>query len=89
VAGLLLPLAEIGGMFEAVYPSMLPMALRFGLTTQTAAQAFIAEITEASRERQGVGMPPLLVSAWKHKSASAGSLVDIDCQALRSANYRR
>jgi hypothetical protein len=27
----------------------------------------VAEITEATRERRGVGMSPLLVSAWKHK----------------------
>ena len=30
-------------------------------------QAFVAEITEAIRQRRGVGMSPLLVSAWKYK----------------------
>ena len=54
-------------MFEAVYQSMQPTALRFGLTTEAAGQAFVAEITEATRERRGVGMSPLPVSAWKHK----------------------
>jgi hypothetical protein len=67
VAGLLLPLAEIGGMFQAVYQSMLPAALRLGMTTEAAAQAFAADITEASRERRGAAMSPLLVSAWKHE----------------------
>jgi ubiquinone/menaquinone biosynthesis C-methylase UbiE len=67
VAGQLLPLAEIGGLFQAVYESMQPAGLRLGLTTEDAGQAFIAEITEAIRDRRGVGMAPLLVSAWKHK----------------------
>jgi ubiquinone/menaquinone biosynthesis C-methylase UbiE len=67
VAGLLRPLSEVGGMFQAVYQSMRPAGLRLGLTTEAAGQAFIAEITEAIRERRGVGMSPLMVSAWKHK----------------------
>jgi len=67
VAGQLRPLAEIGGLFQAVYQSMHPAELRFGLTTEAAGQAFVAEITEAIRERRGVGMSPLLVSTWKHK----------------------
>jgi ubiquinone/menaquinone biosynthesis C-methylase UbiE len=67
VAGQLRPLAEIGGVFQAVYESMQPAGLRLGLTTETAGQAFIAEMTEAIRDRRGVGMAPLLVSAWKHK----------------------
>ena len=65
--GQLRPLAEIGGLFQAVYQSMHPAGLRFGLTTEAAGQAFVAEITEAIRERRGVGMSPLLVSTWKHK----------------------
>jgi hypothetical protein len=44
---------------------MQPAGLRFGLTTEAAGQAFVAEITEAIRQRRGVGMSPLLVSAWK------------------------
>jgi ubiquinone/menaquinone biosynthesis C-methylase UbiE len=67
VAGQLRPLAEIGGLFQAVYESMQPAGLRLGLTTETAGQAFIAEIAEAIRDRRGIGMAPLLVSAWKHK----------------------
>jgi ubiquinone/menaquinone biosynthesis C-methylase UbiE len=70
VAGLLRPLADIGGMFQAVYQSMRPAALHFGLTTKAAGQAFIADITDATRERRGVGMSPLLVSAWKHKPSA-------------------
>jgi ubiquinone/menaquinone biosynthesis C-methylase UbiE len=71
VAGQLRPLAEIGGLYQGVYQSMQPAALRFGLTTEAAGQAFIAEITEAIRQRRGAGMSPLLVSAWKHKPQPA------------------
>ena len=67
VVGQLRPLAEIGGLFQAVYQSMHPAGLRFGLTTEAAGQELLAEITEAIRERRGVGMSPLLVSTWKHK----------------------
>jgi hypothetical protein len=54
-------------MFEAVYQSLRPMALRLGLTTEADGEAFLAEIADAARERRGVGMAPLLVSAWKGK----------------------
>ena len=46
---------------------MRPAAIRFGLTTEPAGQPFLAEISGATRQRQGVGMSPLLVSARKHK----------------------
>ena len=67
VAGLLRPLAEVGGMFQAVYQSLRPMGLRLGLTTEADGQAFLAEIADAARDGRGVGMSPLLVSAWKGK----------------------
>jgi hypothetical protein len=72
VVGLLRPLAEAGGIFQAVYQSMRPAGLRLGLTTEAAGQAFAAEITEAIRERRGVGMSPLPVSAWKQKPLETG-----------------
>lgn len=67
VAGLLLPLVKIAVMFQAVYQSIRPVGLRLGLTTGADGQAFLAEIAEATRERRGVGMSPLLVSGWKRK----------------------
>jgi hypothetical protein len=54
---------------------MHPAGLRLGLTTEAAGQAFIAEITEAIRQRRGVGMSPLLVSTWKHKPQHEGTAV--------------
>lgn len=67
VAGLLLPLAEIVEMFRVMYRNMQPAALRLGLTTEAAGQAFLAELTEAAGQRHSTAMPPLVVSAWKHK----------------------
>jgi hypothetical protein len=67
VAGLLRPLAEVGGMFQAVYQSVRPAGLRLGLTIEADGQAFLAEIANAVREGRGVAMSPLLVSAWKRK----------------------
>jgi hypothetical protein len=54
-------------MFQAVYQSVRPAGLRLGLTTEADGQAFLAEIADAVREGRGVGMSPLLVSAWKRK----------------------
>jgi hypothetical protein len=67
------PLAEIGGLCQAVYQSMLPAGLRLGLTTEAAGQAFVAEISEAIRQRRGAGMAPLMVSSWKHKPQGKGA----------------
>jgi len=57
--------ATVAGQFEFIQADA--AGLRFGLTTEAAGQAFVAEITEAIRQRRGVGMSPLLVSAWKYK----------------------
>ena len=55
-----------------MFQSMHPAGLRFGLTTEAAGQEFVAEITEAIRQRRGVGMSPLLVSTWKRKPQQNG-----------------
>jgi uncharacterized protein YcgI (DUF1989 family) len=57
--------------FLAAIPEHAAGRAPFWPDNEAAGQAFVAEITEASRERRGVGMGPLLVSAWKHKPAGA------------------
>ena len=57
VAGLLRPLAEVGGMFQAVYQSLRPMGLRFGLTSEADGEAFLAR--SAKRFARGG------VSGWR------------------------
>jgi ubiquinone/menaquinone biosynthesis C-methylase UbiE len=66
VAGVLAPAAEVSWLYEGVYRSTLPAALRLGLTTGADSSAFLAEITTAGRERSRVVLCPLLISAWKH-----------------------
>jgi len=64
VAGVLAPAADVSWLYEGVYRSILPAALRLGLTTEADSSAFLAEITTAGRERSRAGLCPLLVSAW-------------------------
>jgi ubiquinone/menaquinone biosynthesis C-methylase UbiE len=67
VAGLLLPAAELGLMYQGVYRSLLPIALRLGVTTEADSQAFLAEIAEVASGRSHVVLSPLLVGAWKRR----------------------
>jgi SAM-dependent methyltransferase len=67
VAGLLLPAAELGLMYQGVYRSLLPAALRLGVTTEADGRAFLEEIAAASAGRSHVVMSPLLVSAWRRR----------------------
>ena len=67
VAGLLLPAAELGLMYQGVYRSLLPAARRLGVTTEADGRAFLEEIAAASAGRSHVVMSPLLVSAWRRR----------------------
>ncbi|HEX6674584.1 MAG TPA: class I SAM-dependent methyltransferase [Actinomycetes bacterium] len=67
VAGLLLPAAELGLMYQGVYRSLLPIALRLGVTTEADSQAFLAEIAEVCTRRSHVVLSPLLVGVWKRR----------------------
>jgi hypothetical protein len=60
----------VSWLYEGVYRSTLPAALRLGLTTGAGSSAFLAEITTAGRERSRVVLCPLLISAWKHLPGS-------------------
>jgi hypothetical protein len=71
VAGVLAPAAEVSWLYEGVYRSILPAALRLGLTTEADSSAFLAEITAAGCERSRVVLCPLLISAWKHLPGSS------------------
>lgn len=68
VASMIQPLAEAGGMFQAVYRSVLPHALQMGLTTEANSQTFFADIHQAATgECSYSAMWPLLISTWKRK----------------------
>jgi hypothetical protein len=70
VAGVLAPAAEVSWLYAGVFRSLLPAALRLGLSTEADSNAFLAEITTAGRERSRVVLCPLLISAWKHLPGS-------------------
>ena len=65
VAGVVAPAAEVSWLYEGVYRSILPAALRLGLTTEANSSAFLAEVTTAGRERSRAVLCLLLISAWK------------------------
>lgn len=69
VVGVPAPTAEISWLYEGVYRSVLPAALRLGVTTEAASQAFLAEIATVTADRAHVGLTPLLISAWNHPAA--------------------
>jgi SAM-dependent methyltransferase len=66
VGGCLLPLAKSAHMVVAVYRSVLPLALKFGITTEERSAALLAELTSGGPEG-GYFLWPLLLSAWKRK----------------------
>jgi ubiquinone/menaquinone biosynthesis C-methylase UbiE len=66
VAGLLLPMDVSWQMVTAVYCSVLPLALQFGLTTKERSEWFCEEIASPALADLHVRWP-LLMSAWKQK----------------------
>jgi len=68
VGGCLAPLAKSIPMLAAVYQSVLPLALKFGITTEERSAAFLAELSN-SGSQDGYFLWPLLLSAWKRKPA--------------------
>jgi ubiquinone/menaquinone biosynthesis C-methylase UbiE len=66
VGGCLAPLAQSTPMLAAVYRSVLPLALKFGITTEEQSTAFLADLSSGGPE-DGYFLWPLLLSAWKRK----------------------
>jgi ubiquinone/menaquinone biosynthesis C-methylase UbiE len=66
VTGHLLPIGVSAPMLAAVYRSVLPLALKHGVTTEERSVSFFEEIRKAA-ECQHYLLWPLLMSAWKQK----------------------
>jgi hypothetical protein len=66
VAGLLLPMNLSCGMVTAVYCSVLPLALQFGLTTKERSEWFCEQMQSPDLANSYFRWP-LLISAWKQK----------------------
>jgi SAM-dependent methyltransferase len=66
------PLAQLAPQFEAVYRSVLPAALRFGVTTRARAEQWLETFGPASAEAAGhTAIWPLMVATWKQKDATS------------------
>jgi ubiquinone/menaquinone biosynthesis C-methylase UbiE len=74
------PLREIGGYMKATYRSVLPIALKLGLTSEGEAAEFFASMDRAIREEPTYVLGPLVVAAWKKKPVTgwAGLNGDLD-----------
>ncbi len=68
VSGLFLPFSVGSGMLAGVYRSVLPLALKYCLTTVEGSERFLYEL-ENPPAQEGYLLWPLLISAWKKKPA--------------------
>ncbi len=67
VAGLIASLEQFNSMNLAVYRSVLPLALQWGITTEEKSQALFEAMNGIPQEQYYSVLTPLLIGAWKHK----------------------
>jgi len=66
VWAIMLPMSEIADLLSATYKSLLPVALKLGVTSEDKATEFLAEMDEA-RSSDAQYLSPMVISAWKQK----------------------
>jgi len=71
VAADLIPMRDAVGMLTSVYKSLLPLALKLGVTTEERSKQFFAEGADAARDDTSYALLPLIISVWKKKPADA------------------
>ena len=68
VAGRLAPLRESAGMISAVYRSLLPAAVSFGLTTAEDSERWLEDFArDVGEHGDRAALWPLLIGAWKRR----------------------
>lgn len=67
VSGILASMEQSWEMVAAVYQSLLPLALKLGITTAAESEQFFHQIEEAAGQRYHAVLWPLLLGAWKRK----------------------
>jgi hypothetical protein len=72
VTGFLLPSRVGAEMLAAVYRSVLPVALKHGLTTEERSVSFLEDIRKSESASYCI-LWPLLVSAWRQKAVERQS----------------
>ena len=71
ISGILSPMTTVAPMMEGVFRSVLPHALRLGLTTEARSEMLLAGLAGLAARDDMWGRWPLLVSAWKRKPLEA------------------
>jgi ubiquinone/menaquinone biosynthesis C-methylase UbiE len=72
VTGLLLPMRVGAEMLAAVYRSLLPVALKHGVTTEERSGSFFEDIRKSESASYHI-LWPLLISAWRQKAVEQRS----------------
>jgi ubiquinone/menaquinone biosynthesis C-methylase UbiE len=67
IASELGPFSQYGPMCKAAYSSLLPIALKAGITSEADSEAYFREVDQALGESKYTVMFPLLVGVWKRK----------------------
>lgn len=67
VAGILAPMAQSWKMVAATYQSVLPVALKLGITTPAQSTQFFEQIKTVAQQQYYAVLWPLLLGAWKRK----------------------
>jgi ubiquinone/menaquinone biosynthesis C-methylase UbiE len=62
------PMADMASYFAAVYRSLLPAAVRFGVADEARGTAFLADLEARDGTDREYVVGPLIVSAWKRKA---------------------
>jgi 2-polyprenyl-3-methyl-5-hydroxy-6-metoxy-1,4-benzoquinol methylase len=72
VRGNLTPMRQAAGMMMSVYRSVLPVALKLGVTTEERSHQFFAEGAQAALDDSSYVLMPLMISTWKKKPDPVG-----------------
>lgn len=68
VQGLIQTVAEASGMIQSVYQSVLPFAVKSGVTTEEKGRSFVQRLKDLPTKESCYILWPLYVGAWKRKS---------------------
>lgn len=63
------PKRESESMMRAAYASVLPIALKLGITSEADSQGFFRDVSIAASEQRHTILSPLLIGVWKRKAS--------------------
>jgi hypothetical protein len=68
------PLPELAHLFEAVYQSVLPLALELGVTTEAESERWLDDFSRSSGAHGHTALWSLLIGTWKRKTTPSCAL---------------